>query len=316
MMGLKRAVLTGATGVLGTALIDKLIEKDVEIFIVCRPQSKRNAFIRQHQNVHKVFCDLHDIDSLPTLISVPCDAFFHFAWLGTENPNNRMNMPLQEENIRYALRAVYAAKEIGCKVFVGAGSQAEYGRVNGIIHPDTPAFPISGYGMAKLCTGQMTREMCKQYGIRHIWPRILSIYGPHDGGHTLISTVIDSLLAGRKPSLTAGEQIWDYLYAGDAAEALIRMAMQGHDGAVYVLGSGKTKKLREFMQIIRDSINSSLPLGIGEIPYYPDQAMHLEADIESLNKDTGWLPTTDFAEGIQMLIKERKNVTQKHDTVH
>jgi UDP-glucose 4-epimerase len=316
MMELKRVVLTGATGVLGTALIDKLIEKGAEIFIVCHPQSKRNRFIRNHKNIHKVFCDLQEIKNLPTLISVPCDAFFHFAWLGTENPNNRMNMSLQEENIRYALQAVSAAREIGCKVFVGAGSQAEYGRVSGIIHPDTPTFPVSGYGMAKLCTGQMTRETCKQYGIRHIWPRILSIYGPHDGGHTLISTVIDSLLKGKKPALTAGEQIWDYLYAGDAAEALIRMALLGHDGSVYVLGSGKTRKLREFMEIIRDTIDSKLPLGIGEIPYYPDQAMHLEADITSLYKDTKWLPTTEFTEGIRMLIEERKNAAKKCNTVH
>ena len=80
----------------------------------------------------------------------------------------------------------------------------------------------------------------------------------NDAPKTLISVVIDKLLAGEKPSLTAGEQIWDYLYSDDAADAFYRMALKGKDGAVYVLGSGQTKPLKEFMKIIRASINPTL----------------------------------------------------------
>ena len=65
-------------------------------------------------------------------------------------------MELQNNNVKYALQAVKAAKELGCTRFVGAGSQAEYGRVEGTLTPDTPAFPENGYGIAKLCAGQMT----------------------------------------------------------------------------------------------------------------------------------------------------------------
>ena len=120
----------------------------------------------------------------------------------------------------------------------------------------------------------------------------------------MISSVIHALLAGEKPTLTAGEQIWDYLYSADAADAFYQMAERGKDGAVYVLGSGRTKQLREFVEIIRDIIDPNLPLGIGERAYYPDQAMHLEADVASLEADTGWTPKTTFSEGIRILLKE------------
>lgn len=311
MLTVKRAVITGATGVLGMALIDKLISEKVDVYVVCNPTSRRNEQIRNHVQVHKVYCDLRDLCKLPTLISCTCDVFYHFAWLGTGDPKNRMNMHMQTLNIQYSLDAVQVAADLGCQVFIGAGSQAEYGYMDGIIQPDSPVKPVSGYGMAKLCAGQMTRALCQVYKIRHIWARVLSVYGMHDGGHTLISTVIHKLLIGEKPALTAGEQVWDYLYAGDAANAFYRMAQAGRDGATYVLGSGKTKMLKEFICLIRDAINPDLPLGIGEIPYYPDQAMHLNADISTLVADTGWVPVTEFADGIQYLIEEEKECLHK-----
>lgn len=299
---IKSAVLTGATGVLGTALVKKMAEVGVDTYVVCHRGSPRNATILEHPSIHKVECDMEEIGRLPSLIKKSVDAFFHFAWLGTQVNSNRMDMYLQNTNVRYALDTVYVAKELGCKVYVGAGSQAEYGRIDGVIHPDTPTNPISGYGMAKLCAGQMTRVLCKDFGIRHIWPRIVSVYGKNDGKKTLVSFLIRTLQAGEIPKLTAGEQMWDYLYAGDAADALYLMAEKGKDGAVYVLGSGKTRKLKDFMLDIRNLVNKDIQLGLGEIPYLPDQAMHLQADIESLQHDTGWEPKTDFVTGIRLLL--------------
>lgn len=304
---LKNVVITGPTGVLGTALIKKMAEKHINSYVVCHPGSKRTKNILQNEYIHKVECDMSDIKDLPKLIGKSCDAFFHLAWLGTVDPKNRLNMHLQNTNVAYTLDAVDAARELGCNVFIGAGSQAEYGRIEGVIHPYSPTNPISGYGMAKLCAGQMTRFMCKTYGIRHIWARILSVYGCNESDVTLVSVVINALLDVKKPALTSGKQIWDYLHSDDAAEAFYRMAVDGQDGAVYVLGSGKTKRLCEFIKIIRDSIDPKLPLGLGELPYYKDQAMHLEADISTLTRDTGWLPQVDFEDGIKEIILYEKN---------
>ncbi len=300
---IKSAVLTGATGVLGTALVKKLAYAGIETYVVCHRGSLRNDTILEHSCIHKVECDIEEISRLPDLIGKSIEAFFHFAWLGTQVKSNRMDMYLQNINVKYTLDTVYVAKELGCKVYVGAGSQAEYGRIDGVIHPNSPVHPISGYGMAKLCAGQMTRALCKDFEIRHIWPRIVSVYGKNDGEKTLVSTLIRTLQAGEVPKLTTGEQMWDYLYSEDAAEALYLMAEKGKDGAVYVLGSGKTRKLKDYMIAIRDIIDKDMPLGLGEIPYLPDQAMHLEADISNLTRDTGWHPRTTFKDGIYQMLK-------------
>jgi UDP-glucose 4-epimerase len=297
--GMRRAVVTGPTGVLGTAVVRYLSEHGYYVYAVVRPGSKRRNLVPVNENIEIVECDMRDLSRLHTLIREKCYVFYHFGWSSTQDPKNRFNMYIQTDNIRYAIDAAAEAKQLGCEVFIGSGSQAEYGNTGGILTPDTPVHPESGYGMAKLCAGQMTRLMCRQNQIRHIWVRILSLYGKNESKVTLIYSAIQALLGGERLSMTKGDQIWDYLYADDAAEAFARMADRGRDGAVYVLGSGKTKTLREYVEIIRDDIDPAAEIGFGEKPYYRDQVMHLEADISDLERDLGWKPETRFEEGIR-----------------
>lgn len=306
-MQIRSAVVNGALGSVGLALVKCLLDKGVKTYAVVYPGDKRISLIPEGAVV--VPCDMRKINELTTQITEPVDAFFHLAWMGTIGPE-RDDMLLQTENIRCAIEAAKAASELKCSVYVGVGSQAEHGRVEGMIHPETPCFPVTGYGMAKLCSGQMTRSVCSKLNIRHIWARILSVYGPNDGPLSVTSIIIDKLMAGEKPSLTAGEQMWDYLYADDAAEGLYRMAANGKDGAVYPLGSGSVRSLREYFEIIRDAVDPELPLGLGEIPYSANQVMHLQADISSLTSDTGFLPKTQFEEGIGKTVDMRRK--QKH----
>ncbi len=306
---MKRAVITGATGAIGTALVQELICHGIECLVLCREGSARNARIPDHPLVHKMYYSLDRLAELKNESNRPYDVFYHFAWANTIGPG-RNDMPSQINNIRYTIDAVRCAHALGCKVFIGAGSQAEYGRVEGLIKPETPCFPENGYGIAKLSAGYMSRIECQKYGIDHIWTRILSIYGPGDGSATMISSVIRQLLAGKKPALTEGVQMWDYLYSGDAAKAFRLLAEHGINGKTYVLGSGTARPLREYIELLRDSIDPSLPLGFGEIPYGPLQVMHLQADISELQKDTGFAPEVPFEVGIQHTINSIKEMSK------
>lgn len=297
---LKTAVVTGPTGAIGTALCQNLLDHGLTVYAVCRPGSPRSAALPVCDRLHKVDCDAADYASLPGRVK-QADVFFHFAWAHTIGPG-RNDMPAQINNIRYTIDAVRAAAALGCQVFVGAGSQAEYGRVEGLLEPDTPTNPENGYGMAKLCAGLMSRTEAAALGVDHVWARVLSVYGPHDGSATMISGTIRALLEGRCPALTAGEQKWDYLFSADAAEAFYRMARSGRNGMVYPLGSGKACPLKEYILTLRDTIDPSLPLGFGQVAYGPKQVMHLQADIAPLTADTGFVPATEFKEGIRKTI--------------
>ncbi len=293
---MKKAVLTGATGAIGTALIQKLIEEDVFVYVLCRPDSPRKSRIPAHKNVRVVDCGLGQIESLESFDN-RCDVFYHLGWEGTFG-GSRDDVYMQNRNVTYALDAVALAGRLGCSVFVGAGSQAEYGRVDGILGPKTPVFPETGYGIAKLCAGQLTRLLCTQSGIRHIWTRILSVYGPGDGMGTMVTSTISKLLNKEETSFTEGEQQWDYLYSADAADALFLMGEKGQDGAVYCLGSGSTRPLKEYILALGNAVAPDVPLGLGKIPYHDKQVMTLCADITELQKDTDFSPKVGFEEGI------------------
>lgn len=303
----KKAVITGATGAIGTALIKELTSRGIETLVLTRKDSERNFVIPESPLVTICFCSLQQLHTLKLEAGDTYDVFFHLAWQGAAG-TGRNDMYLQTENIKFALDAVGLAKRLGCHTFIGAGSQAEYGRHEHPLKADMPAFPELGYGYAKLCAGQMTRDYAHQLGIRHIWTRILSVYGPNDGKDSFISSVLRKCISGERIQSTRGEQYWDYLYSEDIAVAFRLIAEKGIDGKIYVLGSGHAKPLKEYLYEIRDLINPQLELGIGELEYAENQVMFLCADISEVTKDTGWKPTTSFREGvskyIQSLIKE------------
>ena len=232
---MKRAVVTGATGTIGTALIDELIRNDMEVVVICNPDSERNDRIPEDEHIRKLYCPLCRLKSLENTTGKEYDVFYHLAWQGTGGPF-RNDIYLQYRNVQYSLDAVGAAKRFGCRTFIGAGSQAEYGRFNGKLKPETPAFPETGYGIGKLSAGLMTREYAHQAGLRHIWVRVLSVYGPNDSSQTMIMSVIKSIREGKTPELTKGEQMWDYLYSSRKREGgtckELRQYDQRHDGSL------------------------------------------------------------------------------------
>lgn len=296
------AIVTGPTGAIGVALIQELIRHDIYVYAVCRKNSPRIANIPSHRLVEVITCDLDELNTLTTKINCVCDLFYHFGWMATIG-DGRNDTDLQLQNIQYTLDAVNAAHQLNCKRFIGAGSQAEYGRVEGKIAPRTPTFPENGYGIAKLCAGQLSRIRCEQFDMEHIWARILSVYGPFDGPRTMISSTIEALLDKDKPALTLGIQQWDYLYSKDAANAFYLLGKYGVPGKTYCIGSGQAVELRQYIETLRDQIDPLLPLGFGEIPYGDKQVMHLEADINDLHKDTGFVPQYSFEKGINETIE-------------
>ena len=298
---MKRAVITGATGAIGTALIKELIQEDIEVLVICRENSNRLSNIPNHPLVTKAFCSLERLQSFSHPTKKRYDVFYHFAWDGTFG-DARNDMFLQNLNVKYALDAVNLAHRLGCHTFIGAGSQAEYGRCHEKLNSLTPVNPENGYGIAKLTAGLMTRELAHQLGMRHIWVRVLSIYGPNDGKNSMVMSTVRKLKNGETPQMTKGEQIWDYLFSEDAAAAFRLVGLYGKDGSVYTLGSGDGRPLSDYVNIIRDCVDPDAQIALGAVPYGEKQVMYLCADISEIVLDTGWSPKTDFREGIRKII--------------
>lgn len=304
-----RVVITGATGAVGHAIIEECIKHGDQVLVVCHRNSNRINSIPENNQVKLLMLDLNEYSSFERQnLENDClddyDVFFHLAWNGTTG-DERENVDVQYQNIGYALDAVLLAKKLGCHTFVGTGSQAEYGRVEGKLSPETGTYPETGYGIAKLSAGFLTRKLCEQNEMKHVWVRILSVYGPYDGENSMVISTIRKLLAREVPLFTPGEQKWDYIYSGDAAEAIYHLSIDGRDGEVYTLGSGRARYLFEYIHVIRNAVDPTgkAELGIGKIPYADGQVMYLCADTTKLEKDIGFFAQTRFEDGVKKTVK-------------
>ena len=297
---IQRVIISGATSSIGIALCEECVTNGIGVVAIIRPESSKCSLIPKSNLIEIVESELSDYDSINSE-GIHADAFFHLAWASTDGAAARDNTYDQADNIQAILKAVELAERYKCKVFVGAGSQAEYGRTDEVLTGDTACKPETAYGMTKLCAGMLSRLMCRQKGIDHVWTRILSAYGPNCSKRTVISYAVDTLLKGEKPILSDGRQVWDFIYISDVARALLACARSGVSDKTYVIGYGQSKLLREFLEEVRDILSPGQDMGFGERPYNADAVMHLECDISELTADTGFFPTVDFEEGIRRL---------------
>lgn len=296
---IQKIIITGATGAVGSAVVRRAIENGMDVTCIVHQGSKRLGNLPQSDKVHIVECNLQDYKTLS--LDGQYDAFIHLSWEKTVGAS-RDDAEVQTRNIQYTLDAVQLAHRCGCSVFVGAGSQAEYGVQSEDLTPDLPVKPESGYGIAKYAAGKLSAMLCKSLGMRQCWVRILSVYGPNDGENSLISYLIREFKAGNSPQLTKCEQMWDYLYSDDAADAILAVGEKGVDGKAYPLGSGKGRRLSAYVEDIKNVINPSIEVQYGAKDYYPHQPMHLVADISELTMDTGWSPMLTFVDGLNNFI--------------
>ncbi len=299
-MTMKRVVITGPTGAIGLALINQCIQLKVEVLALCRKGSEHICKIPVSDFVRIIECDISELTQF--FEEKQYDVFYHLAWDGTQG-ESRNDIELQSSNVQYTLDAVQLADRLGCHTFVGAGSQAEYGRCEGRLTPETPTHPENDYGRAKLEAGKKSRDLCRNLGIKHIWVRILSVYGPYDDENTMVMSTILKLIKGEIPKCTEGNQIWDYLYSDDAANAMFLLGEKGKAGKTYCLGSGIAKPLKEYIKIIQKIVNENINVEFGAIPYAEQQVMNLCACIDELNADVGFSPSIGFDEGVLRILR-------------
>lgn len=300
-------VVTGATSMIGASIIEACLSGGVsKIYGVVRPGSLKLERLPHSDRITILECDICDYRKLAELIDDECDVFYHIAWSATGVKRND-NIPEQVKNIEYTLSALEAAHRLGCRKFIGAGSQAEYGKLDlDKISPSSPVNPTQPYGIAKYAAGRLGAEAAKGYGIDFIWVRIFSVYGKYDLPTTMVSGTIRKLLRGEHTSFTPATQRWEYLNSRDAGRAFYLIGEKTEGSKVYCLGSGDAHPLREFIYTIRDIINPDAELGIGEIPYTDGTVMNLCADISSLTEDTGWKPEVSFNDGIREIVDYAK----------
>lgn len=298
---MKRVVVTGATSMIGVALIQECLKNNIEVLAILRRQSGRLTRLPKSSLLEICECELDEMEKLFSL-EKSYDVFYHFAWANTSKAT-RDNPVLQEKNIKYVLDAVELAHRLGCTKFVGAGSQAEYGKIDTVITPDSPVNPIISYGMAKYAAGRLCEKRCVQLRMDYVWGRIFSVYGRYDNDGTMINYALEQFLKGKPAKFSAATQMWDYLYEEDAGKIFFHLGNKQVANGIYCIASGNSRPLKEFILEIQQCFGTNAVCEFAEETN--DNAISLQADIGKLLKEIQYMPKVEFRDGISKVIKNR-----------
>lgn len=297
---MKKVVITGATSMIGAALIKECVRNNIEVLAIVRHKSIHLDRLPKSHLIDIYECNLDDLDTIPKQ-SEPYDVFYHLAW-DYVSKVKRDDPILQEKNIKYTLDAVKLAKRLGCQKFIGAGSQAEYGKVNYMITSETAVSPLTAYGMAKYAAGKLSGKLCEQYGIIYIWGRIFSVYGRYDNEETMLSYAINQFLKKEPARFSAATQMWDYLHENDAGRIFYLLGEVVKKNKVYCIANGHARKLKEFIMEMKEIFGEE---SICEFATEEDtsKTIGLQVDTSDLVKDIAYTPQISFREGIKDMIE-------------
>ncbi len=299
-----RCLVTGASGFLGSHLTRELLREGHEVLAVVRPGKEHSRLQTIASQVTFAYADLAIISKISVeMLEFQPEVVFHLAWWGG-NSRKFVNDPAAiYENIPGTLELVRLAYEANCKTLIFFGSAVEYGTYQIPVRETDAVVPQNLYGISKYASMLLVQALCVQWNMRFCGIRPFWTYGPMDDDLRMIPSVIQQLLAGKRPKVTAGEQLWDFLYVDDAVKALTLLLENNDAEGIFNLGSGEPRKLKDVVAMIRDTIDPSLAIGFGEIPYAVDQVMHLEADISRLRAATGWEPKVSLEEGLRRTVE-------------
>jgi nucleoside-diphosphate-sugar epimerase len=303
-----RILVSGATGFIGSFLIKQLINDGHDVSILVRNYSSFTRIADVKGKLRIIAVDYKNLENYKSeILENNPELFFHLGWFGVENTFHNDD-DMISINIRTSMSLCKIILKSNIKSVIALGSQAEYGPYTCVINENHSTNPTTLYGIAKLSVYNIFNYYLQTQGIRYVWLRLFSSYGPSDNPNWLIPYLINTLAENKSPALTKCEQIWDYIYIDDVISALVTCAFNNNAKGVYNLGSGIGYPLKMVITKIRDMINPAIQLNFGEISYRKNQIMILQADNTKLKIETGWQPFVELKEGLMNTINWYLNI--------
>lgn len=253
-----KAFVTGATGLVGSHLIPKLLSRGDQVRALVREKSKIEHL--QSLGVELIYGDVKDLRVLREGAS-GADAVFHCA-AKIQLPGDRGDVSINFEGTKNMLEA---AASSCVKRFVFVSSVAVYGDSNSkLISEDHPQRATDPYSASKIEGERLVLKYQKEHGLKVSIIRPCVIYGPND--RSFLPRLIESLKGGVVPLVDGGKSLLDLVYAGDVADALILAATKNEAiGQAYNVTDGQTRTIRELVETVAQMLG--IKPRLVDVPY-------------------------------------------------
>lgn len=308
------ALVTGGTGLIGSVLVHRLLAEGVHVHCLVRPGSRSRPAPAPALTV--IEAPSFETDDLHNSLSgVSCDVVFHLASYGVQ-AHDRDHNHLIDGNVRLVAHVLRALSDRPPKQFIFAGSCSEYGfpaNDRTPISEDQPLRPTSLYGAAKAASELYGSALASRLKIPFVTLRLFNVFGPGEGPHRLLPSIIHSLQHDRPVELTGGEQLRDLLHVDDVADALFAAACSQRLQSLpaYNVCSGIPVRIREVGETAAGILGKPASLlQWGKLPYRNDEPMWVVGDPARFAQAASWRPKLTLEAGIRRMIAA---IRERHD---
>lgn len=287
-----RIVVTGATGFIGTQLLEELAVRGAEVHALSRRASGPSD--RGRVLWHRA--DLLGDSPAALLAAVRPSHLLHLAWEAT--PGRYRTARENYDWVAATVRLAWAFYGAGGQSFTLAGSCAEYALPAAVCdEAGTSLADDCAYAVCKVESERLLASLARDVGARFACGRIFYIYGPAEPAGKLIATICRGLARGEAVPLTSGADVVDYVFGADVARALAMLALSGLSGPVNI-GTGQAVRVRDVATRLGTIAGRPELLEFGKL-LLGREPLRIVAATGRLTSELGYRPRVGLDEGLR-----------------
>jgi len=305
---IRRALITGAAGFIGSHLVDRLLADGWEVTGLDNFDPFYAPAIKW-RNIHDqlgreryslVQADLRDGDALAARLSGDYDVVVHLAARAGVRPSIEQPLLYQDVNVRGTHVLLELCRRWQVPQFVFASSSSVYG-VNPSVpwrEADAELLPISPYASTKLSGELLGHVYSRLFGIRFVGLRFFTVYGPRQRPDLAIHKFARLMLAGRPiPFYGNGRARRDYTFVEDTVAGIVAaMAYTATPYEIINLGNDNAVSLSELVGELEDVLG--VPARLEHLPDQPGDVPQTWASLDKARRLLGYAPRTTLHAGL------------------
>ena len=300
---MKKTIVTGGAGFIGSHLVDRLLKDGHEVIAIDNFSSGRKENLSQHKGNKKlklVKADVADFKKIAKYFK-GVDWVFHLAALADIVPSIENPMKYFRANADGTAAVLEASRLNNVKRFLYAGSSSYYGIPDVYPTPETAEIKTEyPYALTKYLGELAVMHWCKIYHLPAVSLRMFNVYGPRARTSGAYGAVFGVFLAQKlagKPFTVVGDgnQTRDFTFVSDCVEAFILAAQSNISGEVFNISAGQDYSVNEIIKLIGHGNVVHIPKRPGE----PDKTL---SDNSKAKRMLGWAPKISIEQGVKIML--------------